>query len=246
MDKQLKYVEKANRIIGFLNQQDEKTWARTQRELSDELGLSHPELSSLVKMLVEQDKVVRGQPLPGVRGRNHTLILRDPTPLEGAVAPRRATVTLVEDQVIDDCVLELQDPLTSSVDLRTISPEVVGTAVINLLRQSWSQTDRLRRIREEQNNRLHEFRDLLAKERNLRSKLVDEKEHLEKRINELISENAEVRGRLNELIIQQGNKQGGRGTFTVRESLDEESQKVLDRIMRTPPGDVRAAADSFE
>lgn len=75
-----KYVVEANRVLNTIASQPDGRWARTQRELSAELDLRQPVLSSLLKLLEEQGRIMRGEPI-AARGRTYSLDVIDPTPL---------------------------------------------------------------------------------------------------------------------------------------------------------------------
>lgn len=80
-----RYMTKANHIIEILQAEPDQTWKKSQKDLSARVGLSQPELSSIVKLLLANRKVVKGDPIPGVRGKNNRLVLVDKAPFTEAV-----------------------------------------------------------------------------------------------------------------------------------------------------------------
>lgn len=224
-----KYMQKINLIIATLSEEPNMTWTRSQRELCDVLHISQPELSNLINLLINNDKIIKGEHVPGMRGRSHVLILKDPTPFD-EVIPR---VTPLVGFRPEDRVVEPLEEVMGMTDLRQLDTKMVGQAVLDVLKEAWESKNRNLEIRTEQNARLREYRDQLHKERQIRMHLADERDQLLQQIETLTNEKTEVRGQLNKELIKNGNE------YPVQDILDEESRRTLDTLMRTKPGHYR-------
>lgn len=230
-----KYMQKANQILAVLNEQPDHVWRKTQRELCETVGLSQPELSNLVKLLSENGKVRKGDSIPGVRGRNRVLHLQDGTFFE---EPVRRVVKDEEPQPFrpEDRPLAPEDILDGPVDLRGLTPLQVGKSVIAMIESLTADRARHEHFRDEQNNRLREYRDLLAKERALRARLAEERDRVQHEVDLMKRENASIREQLNKAIIHAGSRErNGQHVYSIAETANEETRRTLDYLMRSRP-----------
>lgn len=82
MEKKLpKSIEHANTILETISNQQDQSWYSSQKELASLVALSMSELSSLLKVLEQNNRIRRGIKLPGVRGNARTIVVADSTPL---------------------------------------------------------------------------------------------------------------------------------------------------------------------
>lgn len=232
-----RYMQKANNVIQTIAHEGNGTWIKSQRELGESLHLSQPELSNIVKLLVENDKLVKGAPLPGVRGKSHVLILKDHTLFEESVPRTGAAPTLSFHP--NDRAAEPAEVANGITDLRKLDVKFIGEGVIQLLKESWDEREHHLQVRTEQNARIREFREQLQKERQTRIHLVDERDLLNQKIEDMIKENTELRTQLNQAIIN--NPKNEPNTYPIQEAMDEESRRVLEQLMRTTPNHYRGA-----
>lgn len=152
-----RYIQKANQVIATIAECPDKTWTSTQRELGLKLDISQPELSNIIKLLLDNKKIEKGEPIPGVRGKNHTLILSDETPFEKAVARNKTRADYeMSKEHMDLFVRSMQE-----------------TMVVH------------ENIREKQNNRLREYREIINNERKLRLELLEQKDALTLEVKQL-------------------------------------------------------------
>lgn len=244
-----KYMQKANLIIETIAAQPSMVWMKSQRELCQKLSISQPELSNLVNLLVDREKVVKGEHIPGMRGKSHVLILKDPTLFEDTVS-RSSMTTSTPIFRPEDRVAMPEEEMMGVTDLRKIDSKMIGQAVIGALKDVWQERDRNLEIRTEQNARMREYREQLQRERQLRMRLADEREDSDRQMEELRKENNELRTQLNQALLRSGNHNGdGDGkvqAYPMRSAMDENSRRVLDTLMRTKPGHYRESDAELE
>lgn len=218
-----KYIQNANCVLERLAAEPDRTWHGTQRELGDALGIPQPELSSLLKMLRAQERVVHGAPIPG-RGRMHKLVLVDDTPLVGAV-PREPRPMLLQEG----------DELTGAVSLADLTSEKIGIAVLRILRKHWDDEERYLRVRNELTENIRTLKDQLSHERQLRISMATDRDRMEREIEELGGQLQALRGEANQLMMRAQERR----SVPVSEILDEDSMKELSRMITEKPGDYR-------
>lgn len=228
MDKLPKYVRNANKIIQILDGQDDKVWDRTQKELSNEVGISLAELSTLLKTMIEAGKIKKGGPLVGHRGRTSKLILVDNTPFETSIRRELNRRT-------DDRVLLPEEEVNGVIPLKGITVEQIGSAVVRTLKTAWKNEENYIKNRGDQLNKIKEFRDRLNEERELRARLVAEKDRYARRLEEMEAEQTKMRAEINRLLLSTHERKGG-GSFKVREILDQDELQLLESLMKSKPG----------
>lgn len=224
-----KYVQNANRIIEVIAAQENQTWDRTQRELGEALDFSQPQLSNLLKMLIDTGKIRKGGRIVGTRGGTCVLELVDAEPLEGRV--RR-------EKKMSDRPLEPQEEISNGLDLGTMTLDHIGAAVVRLMKRYWEQEERFNQMRGDYLQRNRELREQLQDERRLRIRLATDKENLERQTQDQEQDITKMRGEINRLIIhaQEKRRGDGAGTFQVRDMLDEEEMRILESLMKEKPG----------
>lgn len=223
-----KYVQKANQIIETIAEEPNRVWSRTQRELGEHLGFSQPELSNLLGILQEAGRVRKGNPLPGVRGRNYAIELADATPLD---APVRKKPRDHEDRP-----LKPGEAVEGPVELQSLSLDQIGAAVIRSLKDTWDRAERSSQYQTEQSTKIKELREQLGHERQFRVRFASEKETLERQLEDREQQINQMRAQINQLIMTSHNGKDGNGTFKVRDMLSEDELKVLEGLMRSKPG----------
>lgn len=223
-----KYIQNANRIIDILAEQQDKTWKGTQRELCAQLGLSQPELSNLISVLAEAGKIRKGNPLPGIRGRNYSIELVDAAPLTAAL-PRRARN--------HDRALQPGEAVTGPVDLQTLTLDQVGAAVLRTMQQTWEKAERAANNQSEHMTRIREMREQLNEERQYRIRFATDKEKLEKQLEAKDAEIARMRGEINNLIVRVNSRRDGNGgSVPIKDLLGEDELRLLANLMKDKPG----------
>lgn len=215
-----KKIEHANRIIEKLAEQPDYTWVRTQTELGKEIDLSPSELSARIRELREMGKIRLGQPLPN-RGRNFALVLIDPEPLDASTAlgSRR---TQEEEQP-----LLLKDHLEGATNLMEWSPEKIGLAIVRYIKESSKNEERFIKVRSEQQDRIRRFRDELTTQRNINAHVIDERDKLGLRAENLEKELATLREQYNDLLMKVNSRQPSK----------QKRQYPVADIARTSPED---------
>lgn len=224
-----KYIQNANRIIDVLSEQPDKIWKGTQRELCGVLDISQPELSNLISTLAEAGKVRKGNPLPGVRGRNYALELVDGTHLTTAL-PRRGRAQ-------QDRPLQPGEAIQGPIELQSLSLDQVGAAVIRTLHSTWEKAERASHYQAEQMARIKDMREQLTQERQYRTRYATEKENLERQIEERDAQIAKMREQINALVIKlNGRQENNRGGVPVKDLLDADEMRMLNSLLTQKPG----------
>lgn len=228
-----KYIHNANRIIETLAQQPDKMWSKTQRELGEQLGFSQPELSTLLKLLLDHEKIIRGAALPGVRGKNYVIELVDETPFTHSVSRRRSSA---KNASSSDRALAPGEEVQGVINLGDLTMDKIGLAVMRALQAAWAKEDRHVEIRSEQMQRLRDFREQLSDERRLRSQLVSDKEALQRQVHELEHTQNQLRAEVNALLLK---ARGNAGSYQLRDIVDDDSLRTLEMLMKGKPGQYR-------
>ena len=241
-----KYIEEANLVLATLAAVDGGTWTRTQRDLADELGLPQPIVSLRLKLLMEQGRIRKGNPLP-MRGRNHALVVVDSTPLDESVRSQRSHQRLRHEDA--DRVLSEEEEATTVSPARVVrlddfTPEMVGNVILQTVRDMWEREEQSRLLQTQQNEAMRQFRMVIAESQRTIRELQEQKNSTEERLNALEREKTELRRTLNQLIVTVNQRRNGsqRGTASVAELLDDESLKILNNLIQEKPGDYRTRA----
>lgn len=234
-----KYLQNANRILTILVDQPNQAWAKTQRELGEQLGFTQPELSALLRLLREQGRIRAGSPLPGVRGRNYVIELVDGELFTEPIL-RRPLDTNPNNDPNEDRALSSDEELPSALDLGELTVDKLGVAILRTLRDAWEKEERFATLRTEQLSRVRQLRDQLSEERRLRVRAVEEKASMERACRDLETENQRMRAEINKLIISNnGHKEKGSNGYQLRDILPEDSLRALEFLMKGRPGHYR-------
>lgn len=227
-----KYVHNANRIIETLALLPNKSWTKPQRDLADQLDISLPEFSALIKTLIDAGRLRRGAPLAGVRGRTYIIELVDDTLLTSPV--RRELAAQTNDR------MEPGEAIDAPLNLQTLTVDQIGYAVMRMMKQVWEERERNSESRSQQVSRLRDMREQMDSERQARIRLADERATLEAKLAEAEEEMSRLRGEINKLLIRVNERRrSSPGTVKVADMLDSTELAMLDSLMRGRPGHYR-------
>ncbi|HJS83535.1 MAG TPA: hypothetical protein VJ742_11950 [Nitrososphaera sp.] len=221
-----KYIQQANEIIDLVANEPQKTWAKTQKEMAQQLNVPQPVLSNLLKLLEQQGKIRRGKALP-TRGRNFTIELVDDTHLTCAVSKENSGTRRP-----DDRVRAKGEQIEGVVNLGDFNPDKIGAAVFATIRNLVEREEKLFQAKRENAETIRTMKAALEDERRNRFRLEERLQRVSRELEEAELEKRTLRGKINDLLIRNGNKPG----VPIKETLDEESLNTLEYLLKESPG----------